>query len=174
MRTPCFIAGGTLAPARGHTVAEQAKDYRYSTNHQVVIDADTGLVVVIARPLHANRDDYTAWELSGAADAVGRSTFIAEGGPGGTGLVTPRRRECRQAGLTAWKREHRAVRDCRLRGAGVHHVVLGIVRSPDSTTAPWPGGGGTRRTRLERRLCLRSLNDACALVTTVSTSSADR
>lgn len=78
-----------------------------------------------------NRDDCTAWELSGAADAAGRSTFMAEGGHRGTGLVTPHRRERRQAGLTAWKQEHRAVRDCRLGGDGVHHVVLGIARSPD-------------------------------------------
>lgn len=35
-----LIVDGTLVPTRDHTVAEQSKNCRYSTNHQVVIDAD--------------------------------------------------------------------------------------------------------------------------------------
>ena len=42
-----LIVDGTLVPTRDHTVAEQSKNYRYSTNHQVVVDADTRLVVVL-------------------------------------------------------------------------------------------------------------------------------
>ena len=34
-----LIVDGTLVPTRDHTIAEQSKNYRYSTNHQVVIDA---------------------------------------------------------------------------------------------------------------------------------------
>ncbi|BAJ26149.1 hypothetical protein KSE_03015 [Kitasatospora setae KM-6054] len=30
---------GALVPTRDHSIAEQSKNYRYSTNHQVVIDA---------------------------------------------------------------------------------------------------------------------------------------
>ncbi|GAA0452228.1 hypothetical protein GCM10010361_15400 [Streptomyces olivaceiscleroticus] len=37
-----LIVDGTLVPTRDHTVAAQSKNYRYSTNHQVVIDADPG------------------------------------------------------------------------------------------------------------------------------------
>jgi hypothetical protein len=33
-----LIVDGTLVPTRDHTIAEQSKNYRYSTNHQVVID----------------------------------------------------------------------------------------------------------------------------------------
>lgn len=36
-----LIVDGTLVPIRDHAVAEQSKNYRYSTNHQVLIDADT-------------------------------------------------------------------------------------------------------------------------------------
>jgi hypothetical protein len=64
-----LIVDGTLVPTRDHAVAEQSKNYRYSTNHQVVIDADTRLVVVVGRPLPGNRNDCTAWEESGAKDA---------------------------------------------------------------------------------------------------------
>jgi hypothetical protein len=63
-----LIVDGTLVPTRDHTVAEQSKNYRYSTNHQVVIDADTRMVVAVGRPVAGNRNDCTAWELSGAKD----------------------------------------------------------------------------------------------------------
>ncbi len=84
-----LIVDGTLVPMRDHTVAEQSKNYRYSTNHQVVVDADTRLVVVVGQPLPGKRNDCKAWELSGAKAAVGNTTVIADGGYRGTGLVIP-------------------------------------------------------------------------------------
>lgn len=85
-RDTVLIVDGTLVPTRDHTVAEQSKNYRYSTNHQVVLDADTRLVVVVGRPLAGNRNDCKAWEESGAKAAVGRTMTIADGGYPGTGL----------------------------------------------------------------------------------------
>ncbi len=75
-----LIVDGTLVPTRDHSIAEQSKNYRYSTDHQVVIDADTRIVVARRRPLPGNRNDCKAWELSGATAAVGRPTVIADGG----------------------------------------------------------------------------------------------
>ncbi|QOV40767.1 transposase [Streptomyces ferrugineus] len=144
-----LIVDGTLVPTRDHSIAEQSKNYRYSTNHQVVIDADTCLIVVVGRPVVGNRNDCKAWELSGAKSAVGRTTVIGDGGYRGTGLVIPHRRERGQAELPVWKEEHNAshrkvrarvehvfarmknwkiLRDCRLKGDGVHHAMLGIAR----------------------------------------------
>jgi hypothetical protein len=144
-----LIVDGTLVPTRDHTVAEQSRNYRYSTNHQVVIDADTRLVVAVGRPVAGNRNDCKAWELSGTKDAVGKTTVIADGGYRGTGLVIPHRRERGQSQLPVWKEEHNAshrkvrarvehafarmkgwkiLRDCRLKGDGVHHAMLGIAR----------------------------------------------
>ncbi|QCD60338.1 transposase [Streptomyces hawaiiensis] len=144
-----LIVDGTLVPTRDHTIAEQSKNYRYSTNHQVVIDADTRLVVAVGRPLPGNRNDCKAWKLSGAKAAVGMTTVIADGGYRGTGLVIPHRREKGQSELPAWKEEHNAshrkvrarvehtfarmktwkiLRDCRLKGDGVHYAMLGIAR----------------------------------------------
>jgi hypothetical protein len=37
-----LIVNGTLVPTRDHAVAEQSKNYRYSTNHQVIIDVASG------------------------------------------------------------------------------------------------------------------------------------
>ncbi|MFD9099380.1 transposase [Streptomyces collinus] len=144
-----LIVEGTLVPTRDHTVAEQSKNYRYSTNHQVVTDADIRLVVTVGRPVPGNRDDCKAWGLSGVKAAVGRTTVIADGGYRGTGLVIPYRRERGQAKFPAWKEEHNTshrrvrarvehvfarmknweiLRDCRLKDDGVHHAMLGIAR----------------------------------------------
>ncbi|MGW6060329.1 transposase [Streptomyces sp. NPDC055189] len=143
-----LILDGTLVPTRDHAVAEQSKNYRYSTNHQVVIDADTRLVVVVGRALPGNRNHCKAWEESGAKAAVGHTTTIADGGYPGTGLVMPHRRRPGEE-LTDWQQannkvhkrvralvEHtfarmknwKILRDCRLKGDGVHHAMLGIAR----------------------------------------------
>lgn len=84
-----LIVDGTLVLTRDHTIAAQSKNYRYSTNHQVVIDADTRLVVMVGRPLPGNRNDCKAWQESGAKAAVGKTMPIADGGCPGTGLVMP-------------------------------------------------------------------------------------
>ncbi|MER7394015.1 transposase [Streptomyces sp. NPDC000151] len=144
-----LIVDGTLVPTRDHTMAEQSKNYRHSTNHQIVIDADTRLVIVVGRPLPGNRNDCKAWAESGAKDAVGTTTTIADGGYPGTGLVMPHRRAEGQVELPGWKREHnrshkrvrarvehafarmkgwKILRDCRLKGDGVHHAILDIAR----------------------------------------------
>ncbi|MFF4421815.1 transposase [Streptomyces sp. NPDC001549] len=143
-----LIVDGTLVPTRDHSVAAQSKNYRYSTNHQVVIDADTRLVVVVGRPLAGNRNDYKAWEESGAKTAVGRTLTIADGGYRGTGLLMPHRRRKGEE-LPKWKQAHnkshkqvraraehvfarmktwKILRDCRLKGDGVHHAMRGIAR----------------------------------------------
>ncbi|MEW2065239.1 transposase family protein, partial [Streptomyces sp. NPDC007002] len=101
-----LIVDGTLVPTRDHAIAERSKNYRYSTNHQVVIDADTSLVVVVGRPLAGNRNDCKAWEESGAKAAVGNTVTIADGGYPGTGLVIPHRRKRGQSELPDWKEEH--------------------------------------------------------------------
>jgi hypothetical protein len=151
-----LIVDGTLVPTRDHGIAGQSKNYRYSTNHQVVIDADTRLVVVVGRPVSGNRNDCMVWEISGAKAAVGKTTVIADGGYRGTGLVIPHRRERGQAQLPARKEEHNSshrkvrarvehtfarmkswkiLRDCRLKGDGVHHAMLGIARLYNLTLA---------------------------------------
>ncbi|MGW1512463.1 transposase [Streptomyces sp. NPDC002394] len=150
-----LIVDGTLLPTRDHTIAAQSKNYRYSTNHQVVIGADSRLVAVVGRPLAGNRNDCKAWEESGAKAAVGRTMTIADGGYPGTGLVMPHRRRKGEE-LPKWKEAHnkshkqlrarvehvfarmktwKILRDCRLKGDGVHHAMLGIARMHNLTLA---------------------------------------
>ncbi|WP_126640501.1 transposase [Embleya hyalina] len=143
-----LIVDGTLVPTRDHGIAQQSKNHRYSTNHQVVVDADTRLVVAVGRPVPGNRNDCKAWAESGAKAAVGRTTTIADGGYPGTGLLIPHRRPA-GGELCDWKKEHnrshkqvrarvehvfarmknwKILRDCRLKGDGVHHAMLGVAR----------------------------------------------
>jgi hypothetical protein len=65
-------------------VAAKSKNYRYSTNHQVVIRADTQLVVVVGTPLPGNRNDSVAVAASGVDNATRTATVIADGGYQGT------------------------------------------------------------------------------------------
>ncbi|MEW2049336.1 transposase [Streptomyces sp. NPDC005476] len=141
-----LIVDGTLVPTRGHAIAEKSKNYRYSTNHQIVVDADTRLVLAVGKPLPGNRNDCKTWTESGVKNAVGRTTAIADGGYPGTGLVIPHRRP-KGGELADWQTEHnrdhkkvrarvehvfarmknwKILRDCRLKGDGVHHAMLGI------------------------------------------------
>ncbi|MFD0396215.1 transposase [Streptomyces nogalater] len=152
-----LIVDGTLVPTRDRTVAASSKNYRYPTNHQVVIDADTRLVVAVGKPLPGNRNDCRAWQESGAKTAVGATpAMIADGGYRGTGLTIPHYRRHKNEELSAWKEKHNAshrkvrarvehtfahmkswkiLRDCRLRGEGVHHAMLGIARLHNLTLA---------------------------------------
>ncbi|MFI1285887.1 transposase family protein [Streptomyces sp. NPDC020858] len=151
-----LIVDGTLVPAHDHTTAARSENCRSSTSHQVVIDADTRLVIVVGRPLTGNRDDSRAADESGAEAAVGTAVTIADGYYPGAGLVLPHRRQeglvlphprqdgeeppdPKQARDTSGKRAParfvhvfarmrtwKILRDCRLNADGVHHAMLGI------------------------------------------------
>ena len=127
---------GTLVPTRDHNIAEQSKNYRYSTNHQVVIDADTRLIVVVGEPLPGNRNDCKAWEESGAKTAAGKTFTMADGGYPGTGLLMPHRRTPGEE-LPYWKQEHnRSHKQVRAR---VEHVFARIKTLEDSPRLPPQG-----------------------------------
>ncbi|WP_030186450.1 IS5/IS1182 family transposase [Streptomyces capuensis] len=88
-----YIVDGTLIPTRDRSVAASSKNYRYSTNLQVVIDANSRLVVAV-----------------GAENKVHRKARA--------------RVEHALSRLKNWK----ILRDCRLKGSGVHQAILGIAR----------------------------------------------
>ncbi|GHG24258.1 hypothetical protein GCM10017667_69870 [Streptomyces filamentosus] len=101
-----LIVDGSLVPTLDRTITEWSKNHRYSTNHQVAIDTDTGLVVVVGRPLAGYRNGCKAWEESGAKAPVGKTTTIADGGYPGIGLVIPHRRQRSRSELPDWEEEH--------------------------------------------------------------------
>ncbi|MDQ0771760.1 hypothetical protein QF026_000226 [Streptomyces aurantiacus] len=66
-----LIVDGTLVPTRDRSVVASSKNYRCSTNHQVVIDANTRLLVAAGRSLPGNRHDARAYRESGVDRCVG-------------------------------------------------------------------------------------------------------
>lgn len=77
-RVDCVaIVDGTLVPTRDHRLAAPSKNYRYSANVQVAIDADTRLVIATdpdARSLpsvRSHRDSRSAALLVGRAGSTG-------------------------------------------------------------------------------------------------------
>jgi Transposase DDE domain len=98
-----LIVDGTLVPTRDHTVAASSKNYRYSTNMQVMIDAATRLVVAVGQPQPGNRNDCVAYSASKIDRAAGGATVMADGGYQGTGVRIPHRRRAGQTQLTGWK-----------------------------------------------------------------------
>ena len=132
---------GTLVPTRDRTVSASSKNCRYSANLQVVIKAETRLVLAVGRPLPGNRNDCTAFIESGIHNACGDATVIADGGYQGTGALIPHRRKVGRGQLVNWKEDHntshrrvrvrvehvfarmknwKILRDCRLKGNGIY------------------------------------------------------
>lgn len=141
-----WIVDGTLIPVRDRTVAASSRNYRFSANVQVIIDADTRLVVATARPAPGNKADAQVWRNSGLAQTCEGITVLGDGAYINTGLVVPHRKRQRRPllpGEEADNAEHRTVRarvehtfarmknykilrDCRQRGDGLHHAVRAV------------------------------------------------
>ncbi len=148
-RDTVLIVDGTMVPTRDRMIAASSKDYRYSTNHQVVIDANSRLVFAAGLPLSGNRNDCRAFTESGVDRACRDAPVLADGGYQGAGALTPHRRRRGQDHLTPEQEADDAVRHrvrarvehvfsrlknwkvlraCRLRGSGVHHAMMGGAR----------------------------------------------
>jgi hypothetical protein len=141
-----WIVDGTLIPVRDRKVGVSSRNYRFSANVQVIIDADTRLVIAAARPVPGNTADAKAWRNSGLADRCEGITVLADAAYINTGLVVPHRKRPGRALLPGEEEdnaEHRRVRarvehtfarmkhykilrDCRQRGSGLHHAVQAV------------------------------------------------
>ncbi|GHG63816.1 transposase family protein [Streptomyces griseocarneus] len=138
-----WIVDGTLIPVRDRTVGASSRNYRFSANVQVIIDADTKLVVATARPAPGNKADAHVWRNSGLPAQCQGVMVLGDGAYINTGLIVPhRKRQGRPLlpGEEADNAEHRKVRaraehafarmknykilrDCRQRGDGLHRAV---------------------------------------------------
>ncbi|MFJ6382633.1 transposase [Kitasatospora sp. NPDC092039] len=141
-----WIVDGTLVPVRDRSVGASSRNYRFSANVQVVIDADTRLVVATARPVPGNKADAHAWRASDLPATCAGTTVLADGAYLNTGLVVPHRKRAGRPLLRAQEEdnaEHRRVRarvehtfarmknykilrDCRQKGDGLHHAVQAV------------------------------------------------
>ncbi|MFD5016255.1 transposase family protein, partial [Streptomyces chartreusis] len=122
-----------------------SRNYRFSANVQVIIDADTRLVVATARPAPGNKADAQVWRNSGLAQHCEGVTVLGDGAYFNSLVVPHRKRQRRPLlpGEEADNADHRRVRarvehtfarmknykilrDCRQRGNGLHHAVRAV------------------------------------------------
>ncbi|ATL25618.1 Mobile element protein [Streptomyces formicae] len=143
-----WIVDGTLVPVRDRRVGSSSRNYRLSANVQVIVDADTRLVIAAARPVPGTTADAHAWRVSGLAAYCRGVTVLADGTYLNCGMVTPHRKRPRRAllpGEEADNAAHRTVRarvehvigrmknykvlrDCRQHGDGLHHAVQAVAQ----------------------------------------------
>ncbi|WP_435849667.1 transposase [Streptomyces pristinaespiralis] len=78
---------------------------------QVIIDADTRLVIAAARPVPGNTADAKAWRDSGLATTCAGVTVLADGAYINTGLVVPHRKRPGRALLPGEEEDNAEDRD---------------------------------------------------------------
>ncbi|MGO4424158.1 transposase family protein, partial [Streptomyces sp. MCAF7] len=143
---PADIVDGTLIPVRDRQVGASSRNCRFSAHVQVIIDADTRLVVATTRPAPGNRADAQVWRNSGLAQHGEGVTVLGDSAYINTGLVVPHRKRPGRpllAGEEEDNAEHRRVRarvehafarmktykilrDCHQRGDSLHHAVQAV------------------------------------------------
>lgn len=150
-----WIVDGTLVPVRDRKTGASSRNYRFSANVQVIIDADTKPVIAAARPVPGNTADAHGWRDSGLAPVRDGVAVLGDGAYISTGLVVPHRKRPGRTlppGEEAGNAEHRRVRarienvfarmkrykilrDCRRRGTGLHHAVQAVAHMHNLTLA---------------------------------------
>ncbi|MFH9798342.1 transposase family protein [Streptomyces virginiae] len=141
-----WIVDGTLIPVRDRSVGASSRNYRFSANVQVIMDADSRPVIASARPAPGSKADAHVWRASDLPAAAAATKVITDGAHLGTGLIVPHRRRAGRPLLRGQEEdnaEHRRVRarvehtfarmknwkilrDCRQKGDGLHHAVQAV------------------------------------------------
>ncbi|MFF8589308.1 transposase family protein [Streptomyces althioticus] len=141
-----WIVDGTLIPVRDRKVGASSRNYRFSANVQVIVDADTRLVIAAARPAPGTTADAHAWRASDLAEHCHDVTVLGDGAYLNCGMVVPRRKRPRRPLLPGEEddnaahrkvrarvehvigrmKNYKILRDCRQHGDGLHHAVQAV------------------------------------------------
>ncbi|HEV2780878.1 MAG TPA: transposase [Actinophytocola sp.] len=146
-----LIVDGTLVPTHDRSMSASSKNYRYSVNLQVVIDANTRLTVAVGKPTPGNRHDCRAYTDSGVDQQCLGAHVMADGGYQGNPEVVMPYRKPREGepSLPRWKEDlntvHKSVRarvehalahlkswnilrNCRRKRQGVYYATRGVAQ----------------------------------------------
>lgn len=125
-----LIVDGMLVPTYDWTVTASSKNYRYSVNMQVVIDADTRLTVAVGTPTPGNRNDCRAYRDSGVDQQCRGAQVMADGGyRGNPEVIMPYRKPGKGRALPAWQEELNTVHK-RVRAGGACLVPDALLEHP--------------------------------------------
>lgn len=143
-----WIADRPLIPVRDRKGGASSRNYRFSANEWVIIDADTNRIIAGARPVPGTTADAKAWRDSSLAAIREGLTALASGAYVITRLVVPHRKRPGRAllpGEEEGSAEHRKVRaqrqyckilrDCCQRVPALHHAVQAVARMHNLTMA---------------------------------------
>jgi hypothetical protein len=101
-----LIVDGTLVPTHDRRLSASSKNYRYSVNMQIAIDANTRLTVAVGRPTPGNRHDCRAYRESGVNRQCHGATVMADGGyQGNPEVIMPYRLPTNGSPLPGWKHD---------------------------------------------------------------------
>lgn len=145
-----LIVDGMLVPTYDRSITASSKNYRYSVNMQVVIDANTRLTTAVGTPTPGNQNDCRAWRDSGVDQQCAGAQVISDGGyRGNPEIIMPYRKRTKDEQLPAWQETlnaiHRRVRarvehalcqmrwwailrNCRRKGDGVYYATSGVAQ----------------------------------------------
>ncbi|CAM5300903.1 DDE Tnp4 domain-containing protein OS=Streptomyces griseomycini OX=66895 GN=FHS37_006476 PE=4 SV=1 [Streptomyces griseomycini] len=146
---------GTLVPVRDRKIGTPSRDYRFSANVRVVVDAETRLVTAAARPVPGTTADAEAWRNSGLAAHCEGATALGDGARTTTGLIVPHRERpgrplpkgeeedtaqhrkvrARVEHTFSRMKNYKILRHCRQRADGLHHAVQAVARMHDLALA---------------------------------------
>ena len=143
-----LIVDGMLVPTYDRQITASSKNYRYSVNMQVVIDANTRLTTAIGAPTPGNRNDCRAWRDSGVDRQCAGANVMSDGGyRGNPEIIMPYRKRRKDEPLPgwqeAWNTVHRRIRarvehalcqmrcwailrNCRRTGQGVYYATSAV------------------------------------------------
>lgn len=112
-----WIVDGTLLPVRDRHVGSSSRNYRFSANVQVIVGADTRLVIAASRPVPGTTADAHAWRVSGLARRCEGVTLLGDGAYLHCGMSVPHRKRPGRALLKDEEDDNAAHRKVRPGGA---------------------------------------------------------
>ncbi len=115
-----WIVDNTLVPVRDRTVGSSSRNYRFSANVQVIVNADTCLVIAAARPVPGTTADAHAWRNSGPSEHCQGVTVLGDGAYLNCGMGVPQRKRPHRPLLPGEEEDNAAHRKVRAR---VEHVI---------------------------------------------------
>lgn len=144
-----WIVDGTLVPVRDRRVGSSSRNYRFSANVQVIIDADTRLVIATAPPVPGTTQGWPRTARPSPSRATAptstarwwcRTTNAPTGLLPGEEADTAAHRKVRARveHVSGRMKNYKILRDCRQRGDGLHHAVQAVALMHSPALAPRP------------------------------------
>ncbi|MEU6195949.1 transposase family protein [Streptomyces sp. NPDC047061] len=117
-----WIVDGTLIPVRDRNIGSSSRNYRFSANVQVIVDADTRLVIAVARPVPGDGAYLNCGMVVPHRKRPHRPLLPGEEDDN----AAHRKVRARVEHVIGRMKNYKILRDCRQHGDGLHHAVQAV------------------------------------------------